>query len=99
MAETFDPRVYGCRINLERLRGVLPDGTVKRYGDVAELKAEKIDDDSALKGKWALFAKITPTDDAYRDEQGCAEGLHLNGNSAELCQHRQMLSGGAGRRR
>ena len=35
----------------------------KRYGDVAELKAEKIDDDSALKGKWALFAKITPTDD------------------------------------
>ena len=30
---------------------------------MAELKAEKIDDDSALKGKWALFAKITPTDD------------------------------------
>ncbi|ENH0349775.1 GPO family capsid scaffolding protein [Escherichia coli] len=63
MAETFDPRVYGCRINLEHLRGILPDGIFKRYGDVAELKAEKIDDDSALKGKWALFAKITPTDD------------------------------------
>ncbi len=63
MAETFDPRVYGCRINLEHLRGVLPDGIFKRYGDVVELKAEKIDDDSALKGKWALFAKITPTDD------------------------------------
>ncbi len=30
---------------------------------MVELKAEKIDDDSALKGKWALFAKITPTDD------------------------------------
>lgn len=63
MAETFDPRVYGCRINLEHLRGILPDGIFKRYGDVSELKAEKIDDDSALKGKWALFAKITPTDD------------------------------------
>lgn len=63
MAETFDPRVYGCRINLEHLRGILPDGILKRYGDVVELKAEKIDDDSALKGKWALFAKITPTDD------------------------------------
>ncbi len=63
MAETFDPRVYGCRINPEHLRGILPDGIFKRYGDVAELKAEKIDDDSALKGKWALFAKITPTDD------------------------------------
>ncbi len=61
--ETFDPRVYGCRINLEHLRGILPDGIFKRYGDVVELKAEKIDDDSALKGKWALFAKITPTDD------------------------------------
>lgn len=63
MAETYDPRVYGCRINLEHLRGILPDGVFKRYGDVAELKGEKIDDDSALNGKWALFAKITPTDD------------------------------------
>jgi hypothetical protein len=26
MADTFDPRVYGCRINLEHLRGILPDG-------------------------------------------------------------------------
>ncbi|WP_338300924.1 GPO family capsid scaffolding protein [Escherichia coli] len=63
MATTFDPRVYGCRINLEHLRGLLPDGAFKRYGDVVELKAEKIDDDSSLNGKWALFAKITPTDD------------------------------------
>ncbi|HHG8788897.1 TPA: GPO family capsid scaffolding protein [Citrobacter sedlakii] len=63
MAEAYDPRVYGCRINLEHLRGLLPDGIFKRYGDVVELKAEKIDDDSALNGKWALFAKITPTDD------------------------------------
>ncbi|KHN51342.1 GPO family capsid scaffolding protein [Pectobacterium fontis] len=63
MAETFDPRVYGCRINLEHLKGLLPDSPFRRYGDVVELKAEKIDDDSALKGKLALFAKITPTDE------------------------------------
>ncbi|EGG5342657.1 phage capsid scaffolding (GPO) serine peptidase family protein [Escherichia coli 2726800] len=63
MADTFDPRVYGCRINLEHIRGLFPDGDFKRLGDVVELKAEKIDDDSALNGKWALFAKITPTDD------------------------------------
>ncbi|WP_411697252.1 GPO family capsid scaffolding protein [Citrobacter freundii] len=63
MAETYDPRVYGCRINLEHIRGLLPDGVFKRYGDVAELKAEQIDDDSALNGKWALFSKISPTDD------------------------------------
>ncbi|MBS1206480.1 MAG: family capsid scaffolding protein [Proteobacteria bacterium] len=63
MADTFDPRVYGCRINLEHIKGLMPDSTFKRYGDVVELKAEKIEDDSALKGKLALFAKITPTDE------------------------------------
>ncbi|EIO5903074.1 TPA: GPO family capsid scaffolding protein [Escherichia coli] len=63
MAESFDPRVYGCRINLEHIRGLFPDGDFKRLGDVVELKAEIIDDDSVLNGKWALFARITPTDD------------------------------------
>ncbi|MFJ5485682.1 GPO family capsid scaffolding protein [Pectobacterium actinidiae] len=63
MADTFDPRVYGCRINLEHLKGLLPDSPFRRYGDVVELKAETIDDDSALKGKLALFAKITPTEE------------------------------------
>ncbi|MCY2348780.1 GPO family capsid scaffolding protein [Klebsiella pneumoniae] len=63
MAETFDHRVYGCRINLEHLKGILPDGPFSRYGDVVELKSDRIDDDSVLNGKLALFAKITPTDD------------------------------------
>lgn len=63
MADTFDTRVYGCRINLEHIKSLLPDSQFKRYGDVVELKAEKIEDDSALNGKLALFAKITPTDD------------------------------------
>ncbi|MER3383206.1 GPO family capsid scaffolding protein [Pectobacterium aroidearum] len=63
MADAFDPRVYGCRINLEHLKGLLPDSPFRRYGDVVELKTETIDDDSALKGKLALFAKITPTDE------------------------------------
>lgn len=62
MADAFDPRVYGCRINLEHLRGILPDGAFQRYGDVVELKAEKIEDDSALNGKLALFGKIAPLD-------------------------------------
>ncbi|EMB3263217.1 MAG: GPO family capsid scaffolding protein [Klebsiella michiganensis] len=63
MAGTFDPRVYGCRINLEHLKGILPEGPFSRYGDVVELKSDRIDDDSVLNGKLALFAKITPTDD------------------------------------
>lgn len=40
MADTFDPRVYGCRIKLEHLKGFLPDSPFRRYGDVVELKAE-----------------------------------------------------------
>ncbi|MCG5044471.1 GPO family capsid scaffolding protein [Enterobacteriaceae bacterium 155047] len=63
MADTFDPRVYGCRINLEHLRGILPDSVLKRYGDVTEVKAEIISDDSALNGKKALFGKIAPLDE------------------------------------
>lgn len=63
MAGGFDPRVYGCRINLEHIKGLFPNGDFKRLGDVVELKAETIDDDSILNGKWALFAKMTPTDE------------------------------------
>lgn len=62
MADTYDPRVYGCRINLEHIRGLLPSGEFQRYGDVMELKAETIDDDSALNGKLALYGKIAPLD-------------------------------------
>ncbi|WP_227724682.1 GPO family capsid scaffolding protein [Yersinia proxima] len=63
MAETFDPRVYGCRINLEHIRSLSPDSSFRRYGDVVSLKAETIEDDSALNGKRALFAQINPTDE------------------------------------
>jgi len=62
MADGFDPRVYGCRINLEHIRSVVPDSPFCRYGDVTEVKAEVIDDDSALNGKLALFGKIAPLD-------------------------------------
>ncbi|EFL5723634.1 TPA: GPO family capsid scaffolding protein [Escherichia coli] len=62
MADGFDPRVYGCRINLEHIRSVIPDSPFCRYGDVTEVKAEVIDDDSALNGKLALFGKIAPLD-------------------------------------
>ncbi|CAM3277491.1 MULTISPECIES: GPO family capsid scaffolding protein [Yersinia] len=61
MADSFDPRVYGARINLEHIKGLYPDGDFKRLGDVVELKAEQIEDDSILNGKLALFAKLTPT--------------------------------------
>ncbi|QQG82724.1 hypothetical protein QE11421_8790 [Escherichia coli] len=40
MADGFDTRVYGCRINLEHIRSVIPDSPFCRYGDVTEVKAE-----------------------------------------------------------
>ncbi|NLS55661.1 GPO family capsid scaffolding protein [Hafnia alvei] len=63
MADSFDSRVRGCRINLEHIKGVLPTGDFKRLGDVVELKAETIDDDSILNGKLALYAKMAPLED------------------------------------
>ncbi|AIU72979.1 precorrin-8W decarboxylase [Hafnia alvei FB1] len=63
MADSFDPRVRGCRINLEHIKGVLPTGDFKRLGDVVELKAETIEDDSILNGKLALYAKMAPLED------------------------------------
>lgn len=80
MADSFDPRVYGCRINLEHLRGILPDSVLKRYGDVTEVKAEIISDDSALNGKKALFGKIAPLDETGQHGAQRSESLHLDGD-------------------
>ena len=33
MARTYDPKKYGARLNLEHLRGVLPDGPFKAIGE------------------------------------------------------------------
>lgn len=58
MAKNFDPARYGCRVNMEHMKGILPDGPFKAYGDVTALKVEKGDD-----GKLGLFAEIDPTDE------------------------------------
>lgn len=85
MAESFDPRVYGCRINLEHLKSYSPDSIFRRYGDVIGLKAETIDDDSALKGKRALFAQISPTDELVlmnKDRQKIYTSMEIRPNFA-----------------
>ncbi|MBE0404603.1 GPO family capsid scaffolding protein [Halomonas citrativorans] len=58
MAANFDPDNYGCRVNMEHIKGMLPDGPFKAYGDVTALKTEKDDD-----GKLGLYAEIDPTDE------------------------------------
>ncbi|WP_145557331.1 GPO family capsid scaffolding protein [Yersinia aldovae] len=85
MAETFDQRVYGCRINLEHMKSYSPDSTFRRYGDVIGLKAETIDDDSALNGKRALFAQISPTDELVlmnKDRQKIYTSMEIRPNFA-----------------
>lgn len=58
MAANYDPEVYGARITLEHIKGVLPDSPFKAYGDVKALKAKENAD-----GKLQLFADIDPTDE------------------------------------
>lgn len=62
MADSYNSAVYGARINLEHIKGYTPDSPFRRYGDVAEVKAEEITE-GQLKGKLALLASIIPTDD------------------------------------
>lgn len=57
MARTYDPNVYGARINMEHIRGMYPDSTFRAYGDVIALKAEEQD------GKMRLLAQLSPTKD------------------------------------
>lgn len=60
MAETYDPSVYGARINVEHIRGWLPDSDFGAYGDVLALKAETVQVNG--EDKLALFAQIKAND-------------------------------------
>ncbi|WP_448165944.1 GPO family capsid scaffolding protein [Burkholderia cepacia] len=58
MADTYNPATYGARVFLEHIRGVLPDGQFRAYGDIRAAEARTVEN-----GKLALFAQIDPTDD------------------------------------
>ncbi len=60
MAESYDPNTYGARINIEHIRGILPDSIFGAYGDVLALKTEKVTINGEEKD--ALFAQIEPTE-------------------------------------
>nr|WP_324259056.1 GPO family capsid scaffolding protein [Cellvibrio fontiphilus] len=57
MAANYDPKVFGARVNLEHLKGLLPDGPFRAYVDVLSLSTEEDN------GKLHLVAEISPTDD------------------------------------
>ncbi|MGS0971039.1 GPO family capsid scaffolding protein [Burkholderia glumae] len=65
MAATYNPTLYGARVNCEHIRGYAPMAGANpnpfgSYGDVLALRAEQIAD-GPLKGKYALLAQIQPT--------------------------------------
>ncbi|MDR6642756.1 hypothetical protein J2X57_001968 [Luteibacter sp. 1214] len=58
MAASYDPAKYTASVNLEHIRGILPDSPFRAYGQVTALTQA----DNA-EGKAELFAVISPTDD------------------------------------
>lgn len=61
MATSYDRNTYSARISLEHIKGIVPDGPFKAYGDVTAVKTEEVT--IAGKKKLALFAAIEPTDE------------------------------------
>lgn len=63
IAETFNPKTYGARVNMEHIKGWTPNGDFKAYGDVLAVRVQT--DDIEIAGKTekrlALYAQIDPT--------------------------------------
>lgn len=63
IAASYNPVLYGARVDLEHIKSYSPDSVFRAYGDVlAPLKLEVLAD-GPLKGKMALYAQIDATDD------------------------------------
>jgi len=61
-AETFNPALYGVRINLEHFRGIVPGGPFDMLGDVTAVKAEEVEIPvgNVTQKVMGLFASIAP---------------------------------------
>jgi Phage capsid scaffolding protein (GPO) serine peptidase len=84
VAASYDPALYGARINIEHLRGYSPNSDFRAYGDVLAVKTEQIE--IAGVKKLALFAQISPTDDLIelnKKRQKIYSSLEVRPNFAE----------------
>ena len=61
IAASYDPNVYGARVNIEHMRGYSPNSDFRAYGDVTAVKTGEVEI-GGIK-KLALFAQISPTDE------------------------------------
>lgn len=83
IAATYNPAVYGARINIEHLRGYSPNSDFRAYGDVLAVKTEDVEIGGAK--KLALFAQISPTDDLIelnKKRQKIYSSLEVRGDFA-----------------
>lgn len=60
MAASYNPSLYGARVNIEHYLSPFPGSDVCAMGDVAALSAEDISE-GPLAGEASLFAEIEPT--------------------------------------
>lgn len=56
MARNYNPERYGARVNIEHVRGIMPDSPFGMYGDVTALKTQE-----NAEGQLQLLAQIDPT--------------------------------------
>ncbi len=61
IAASYDPKLYGARVNIEHMRGYSPNSDFRAYGDVTAVKTGEVEIAGAK--KLALFAQISPTDE------------------------------------
>ena len=61
IAASYDPNVYGARVNIEHMRGYSPNSDFRAYGDVTAVKTGEVEIGGVK--KLALFAQISPTDE------------------------------------
>ena len=66
MAQGYDPKTYGARLNIEHLRGLSGQSPFKAYGDVLELSVEDVDVNmhGKTEKRKGLFGVFDITDDA-----------------------------------
>ncbi|WP_422881208.1 GPO family capsid scaffolding protein [Pantoea agglomerans] len=73
MAQSYNPTLYGARVNIEHYLSPFPGSDFSAMGDVVALSAEDITE-GALSGRAALYAEIEPTD---RMTQLAADGKKI----------------------
>jgi len=61
IAASYDPNLYGARVNIEHMRGYSPNSDFRAYGDVTAVKTGEVEIGGVK--KLALFAQISPTDE------------------------------------